>query len=430
MINFLIGDRSLRRQRDSARDFAQNMYDPSIYAPQRETAERQATQGIDQSRIREGALSQIARMRQDTDIYGGNAGRAVGMAGQQNFAQGRALTDMESQLGIADQQARMQGQQALGQVQSRQLQTAGMRDAAINEADMMYEAERSNRQMALAGTAITAGTTLMGGGSLKGGALQLINFLQGNSSTPGMEEAQEAVANMEIADNPFGRQGATIPSFTARDTMALAAQERLALPSGQRATPTQGTRASTPSPSPAPAQVQAEAAPMQEDNPFIPIQGLAQSRPATGLPSYLMGGTDMSEATPTPQQPTESPYGQVLQGRLGGAIERGVGGFFNRITDPNQYLSTEERARRNQPSPQGAGMFGFDLNQTIERFQAADTNVQPDAMATLGEALSTIDINDDQALTDLRARFIEMGMDPEELDPMIRTILSQLANAQ
>jgi hypothetical protein len=186
MLNFLTGDRSLRRVRDRGRQFAQELYDPNVFAPQREMASRQATMGIDQGGIRSGALAQLSRIDNDADIFGGSAGRMVGMMGQQNLAQGRNITDMETRLGIADQQARLQGQQQLAEVQSRQLQTGAMRDAAMTEADMMYQAERSSRRQALAGTAIGLGTMGAMGmfPGLKDGALALINKLTGATGLP------------------------------------------------------------------------------------------------------------------------------------------------------------------------------------------------------------------------------------------------------
>jgi hypothetical protein len=186
MLNFLTGDSSLRRVRDRGRQFAQELYDPNVFAPQREMASRQATMGIDQGGIRSGALAQLSRVDNDADIFGGSAGRMVGMMGQQNLAQGRNITDMETRLGIADQQARLQGQQQLAEVQSRQLQTGAMRDAAMTEADMMYQAERSSRRQALAGTAIGLGTMGAMGmfPGLKDGALALINKLTGATGLP------------------------------------------------------------------------------------------------------------------------------------------------------------------------------------------------------------------------------------------------------
>jgi hypothetical protein len=139
----------------------------------------------------------------------------AGMMGQQNAAQARGMMDMETRFGIADQQARLQGQQALGQIQSQQLQTAAMRDAAISEADMMYEAERSSRRQALAGTAIGLGTMAAMGSfpGLKGGALQLINMLSGGTPAPG--EVAEALPN-PFEELHSGRQP-EIPRFSARE---------------------------------------------------------------------------------------------------------------------------------------------------------------------------------------------------------------------
>jgi hypothetical protein len=184
MLNFLIGDRGLRNIRNRGQEFAREMYDPNVFNPQRQAATQQATQGINTNLPRTAALSQLGRIQNDGDIFGGNAGRMVGAMGEQNAAMTRSLAGMETQLGLADQQARMQGRQALANVQSQQLQTAATRDAAVTEADMMYEAEKSSRRFALVGAGIGLGAAAIGSGAFKGGALSLFNKLTGADGIP------------------------------------------------------------------------------------------------------------------------------------------------------------------------------------------------------------------------------------------------------
>jgi len=205
MINFLTGDRSLRRIRDRSKDFATDMYNPAVFNPQRAEASRMATQGIDVGSVRQNMLGQLNRVQPDTDIYGGNAARGMGMTQSMNANRMSAISGMEGQLGLADQQARTQGRQALAGIQSQQLQTGAMRDAAMSEADMMYEAERSSRRQALGGTALTLGTMGAMGmfPGIKGGALQLLNMLSGNA--PGAEDGFEpstAMPDMSALQSP------------------------------------------------------------------------------------------------------------------------------------------------------------------------------------------------------------------------------------
>jgi hypothetical protein len=450
MLNFLTGDSSLRRVRDRGRQFAQELYDPNVFAPQREMASRQATMGIDQGGIRSGALAQLSRVDNDADIFGGSAGRMVGMMGQQNLAQGRNITDMETRLGIADQQARLQGQQQLAEVQSRQLQTGAMRDAAMTEADMMYQAERSSRRQALAGTAIGLGTMGAMGmfPGLKGGALALINKLTGATGLP---EGAAMSADVDVLPNPIGAMDRPTSAFesmfepvTGADAIDYTPDNRFAR-TRRNFTPTTQTQASVAQPPPTP---QAPVVPPEPTlTPTTPEASMGEplgeeaTQQRFELPSYLFRDGDMSTAPMEgirPQQPQQEAEGffrpgRSLTGPLGGPIERGIGGFFGglgdlgrAVVDPDTYIGAEERARRRMNPVSPEPMFDWvDIEGAISRFSQPD-----DVMSSLQETLSSIDLNDDEALNSLRNRYIEMGMNPEDLDVYIRNVISQLANAQ
>jgi hypothetical protein len=395
MLNFLTGDRSLRRVRDRGRQFAQELYDPNVFAPQRQMASRQATMGIDQGGIRSGALAQLSRIDNDADIFGGSAGRMVGMMGQQNLAQGRNITDMETRLGIADQQARLQGQQQLAEVQSRQLQTGAMRDAAMTEADMMYQAERSSRRQALAGTAIGLGT--MGAmGKFKGLQSLLGTLTSKTPATPRIStELNSAFTALDYADPDFDG----LMDFTPELAEAISIPRTNQQPS---ATP----------PILPPPQTPSATDPLG----FTPIGGLPVS---TERPRAVTPPAPEQFTTPDPisfkpaglfnaigtgfRSLSQSEPGRTIETPVGGAIERGLTNFAEGIAD--MFTS---------PFQEGA-MTGV---QTPGRQRQAELTER------LNNVLNTIDVNDEQQLTSIRNSFIRLGYPEQQVDRFIQSFLN------
>jgi hypothetical protein len=195
IIDALTGDKGLRRIRDRATDFARRMYDPSVYNPQADQFRRQASQGIEDDLLREDFLGQLYRQQPQLSAFGGN--QAAAIAGTQLGDLGRtsAISDFERNLATQELQAMERGRQGLAGVQSQQLQVQGQRDAAIAEADMTYQAEKSSRRQALLGQAINLGAIGMTGAfapgmaALKGSGLGALNALQGNTSTSWFDNA-------------------------------------------------------------------------------------------------------------------------------------------------------------------------------------------------------------------------------------------------
>jgi hypothetical protein len=381
MLNFLTGERRLRNIRDLGRQFANQAYDPSVMAPQRQAAERQASQGIDTGAVRGSALSQLGRIQPDMDMYGGQAGRGVGMMGQQNLGMARGLVDMETQLGLADQQARMQGRQATADIQGQQAQIGAQREAAMTESDMMYEAEVSSRRQGLAGTAIGLGT-LAGMGAfpgLKGGALKLVNLLSGNTSTPEGLAGNAGGDFTEAIDTGASflqRQRGSQPSMFNLDIDPLDLGEadpafmRSALSGvrGQQSTTAVARQGAAPQ---AQTPTAPEVAPMAQNTREFVRGG--------ELPSYLF-----RENIPPP--PTEQRRGryddyepEILKGRAGRVIEAGTRDFFGAF-NPSRQREAVERSRLEYRQRQRAGtdfenpMFNwFDLDRSIQSF--ADNQV-------------------------------------------------------
>lgn len=189
IVDALIGDRGLKRIRNNAMDFARRMYDPSILNPQADVFRRQASQGINDDIIREDFLAQLNRQSPNLSAFGGNQAAAIAGSQVSDTARMGAISDFERNLSVQELEAMERGRVGLANVQTQQLQTQAQQEAAISEAEMMYEAERSSRRQALLGQAINLGAIGMTGAfkpgfdAIKGSGLGLFNTLKGNTST-------------------------------------------------------------------------------------------------------------------------------------------------------------------------------------------------------------------------------------------------------
>lgn len=150
--------------RDRADEAARAAYDPSIFEPQRQQAAQQATQGLPTERVRQGALASIFRSAQPGQLalFGGDQSRAIGGMTAMDAGRATAMADAETQIGLADEQARLEGQGQLAEILGQQREIAGRRDAAIASNQAMLEAERSRRRGALATGAMNLGLAAFG----------------------------------------------------------------------------------------------------------------------------------------------------------------------------------------------------------------------------------------------------------------------------
>lgn len=199
ILNFLIGDRQLRRQRDAAKQSIRELYDPSIYNPQRDIGRRRMLEGAQPEirAARESALSQMFAPDMDTTMYGGRSATAIASSQSMDFGRSRVLSDLEGRFALADIEARRSGEQTYADALSRQRQTAATRESQLHQADMMYEAERSARRQALGrtvlGVAGTLATTPFGpaGTTLAGVGLQQLFGRFAGSQGGGFEQLQK-----------------------------------------------------------------------------------------------------------------------------------------------------------------------------------------------------------------------------------------------
>ena len=235
-LSFLTGERSLRRQRDSAQRGIREMYNPSQLNPQLNYARQRASEGIGRSGelARSQGLTRLFASDPNMGIFGGSQARAIAGTQAQVGQRSQAYSDMESRLAMADEQARQQGEAMTAQVQTQQNQMLSQRDAQLEQADMMYEAERSARRQALGGAALgivgsIASTPFGGGDSLvsrgltslfgqqdeEGGGLGREGLLSRNEATERLEELRSMDAPVnEVVHDPvdlFGMDFAADP---------------------------------------------------------------------------------------------------------------------------------------------------------------------------------------------------------------------------
>jgi hypothetical protein len=161
MLNFLTGERSLRRQRDLATEFADEFYGGQARAlsPVRLQASQRAVEGMGQAaegNIREQASQQLFR-RPDMSVVGGSQAGAIGMASEQNQMALDTLANVELGIEQGNVQARMAGQEAEAQVTAEQSRLQAIQKAAVRQADMEFEAERSSRRQELFAGALGLG---------------------------------------------------------------------------------------------------------------------------------------------------------------------------------------------------------------------------------------------------------------------------------
>src|SRR5690625_214359 len=215
-LSFLTGERSLRRQRDSAQRGIREMYNPSQLNPQLNYARQRASEGIGRSGelARSQGLTRLFASDPDMGIFGGSQARAIAGTQAQVGQRSQAYSDMESRLAMADEQARQRGEAMTAQVQTQQNQMLSQRDAQLEQADMMYEAERSARRQALGGAALgivgsIASTPFGGGASLVSRGLTSLFGQQeeeggglGREGLLSRNEAAETLEGLRAMDAP------------------------------------------------------------------------------------------------------------------------------------------------------------------------------------------------------------------------------------
>ena len=203
--NIITGRNRLRRMRDQAIEQAQAQFDPSTLAPQRQEFQRMATEGVgDAGDVARSQAVQQLFSPQQFGTFAGNQGRAL--AQQQQLTQGRAqqMAGFEGQLAQQDIQMRQQGRSGAAQTQAQQQQIQAQQDAAIEGAELQYQAERDRRRQQLMGTALGIGgailTTPFGGaGATLGGNLIQSLFGGGEGDTSqaqGMIDQQQQFSDM------------------------------------------------------------------------------------------------------------------------------------------------------------------------------------------------------------------------------------------
>lgn len=208
----ITGSNRLRRMRDQAIEQAQAQFDPSTLAPQRQEFQRMATEGVgDAGDVARSQAVQQLFSPQQFGTFAGNQGRAL--AQQQQLTQGRAqqMAGFEGQLAQQDIQMRQQGRSGAAQTQAQQQQIQAQQDAAIEGAELQYQAERDRRRQQLMGTALGIGgailTTPFGGAGATLGGNLIQSLFGGEDSELDVSQAQGMIDQQQQFSDMMGGIG-------------------------------------------------------------------------------------------------------------------------------------------------------------------------------------------------------------------------------
>lgn len=179
ILDFLTGRKGLEKVRKAGDEYARSMYDPSQVNPMINRAHKLASEGINEDLLREQVLGEVYKQR-PTVAGGISQGAQLAQSTELDLGRISALGEAETSIGLADEEAKMQGEDALAQAQTQKEQLKRQREAAIAENRMNIEAEASARKQKFLGGIINlASAGITGGG---GGMLDFISKFRGESS--------------------------------------------------------------------------------------------------------------------------------------------------------------------------------------------------------------------------------------------------------
>lgn len=147
ILDFLTGRKQLERQQSLADDFVNRYYDSSVYEPQLDEAQRQATEGIADEEIRAQGVQSIFASTQTPMTV--SQGRGLSALQQFNEARSSALAELEGNIGIQETQAKQEGRSQTANIMSQMRQTETQRRAALAQNRLDIEAESQRRKGAL-----------------------------------------------------------------------------------------------------------------------------------------------------------------------------------------------------------------------------------------------------------------------------------------
>lgn len=185
IIDRIIGVKSLERQRDFGKEFAEEMYGGAARSMNslRSLGLERATTGIGdvvKDTARTNLVNETTRPT-NLSVFGGNQAAAIaGTSAQDMFAMEK-IGELESGLAVADYEARMQGAELFAKTTAEQSRLEAMEKAAKKQVDMEFEAERSARRGQLFASAIGLG--LAYSGQIGKGVSGLSGLFRGQSET-------------------------------------------------------------------------------------------------------------------------------------------------------------------------------------------------------------------------------------------------------
>lgn len=204
ILDFIMGG-DIKEQKRTADRFVNKAYDSDQFLPSYEESRRLAGEGIDDASIRTQGVKQVYS---STNTPIAPVGQGSGLASLQRSDEARAsaVADMETQIGIQEEQAKKQGRMSAAQIRTQMKQMDAKRIAGLEQNRLDMLAEQSRRKKALGsilgkaagtiagvaipgiGTAAAAGIGALAGGVTGGAEGAVTGALSG--ATTKMEQNQ------------------------------------------------------------------------------------------------------------------------------------------------------------------------------------------------------------------------------------------------
>lgn len=188
ILDFLIGRKNLDKIQNQSDQFARAAYDPSQVDPMVDSAQNLATKGIDTRSITENIMGQIYRQTPN-QVTGVSQGTQLSAMNAMDANRAEAVAGANAEIGIADEEAKLQGSMQLGEAKTQRNQLRQKREAAVAEGRMLVEAEAGRRRSQILSGAINLASASI---NPDGGMLSFLsNFNQNNKtigSVPNLNE--------------------------------------------------------------------------------------------------------------------------------------------------------------------------------------------------------------------------------------------------
>jgi hypothetical protein len=163
ILDFLTGQKNIDRMKQHGEDYARSAYDPSQVDPMVQFGQQTAQEGIDVDNVLQGLMSQTYR-NIPRRTGGISQGQQLAADLQTDEMRTATMGQAATQVGIQDDEVKRQGRQTVAQALTSRNELQSKRDAGVAEARLMAEAESGRRRQSLLGAGIGLASAAFGGG--------------------------------------------------------------------------------------------------------------------------------------------------------------------------------------------------------------------------------------------------------------------------